>query len=418
LIEKLGGKEKIDKSWFKGGHNALDYKIRIISQEENKKYLVFSYLGRRQKTALNNDRTIRYIPYSLYFAQEEEYIKLFKNTENDELVINQEEINKLTKKGIKVNSIYLEIICFIPELKEILSKYISSFFIYENFGTRQNKGFGCFEVDDNSKKIEDLLKQEFDIVYKYLGKFNTIESIFGQIKNDYTLLKSGINDGRGTYEKSKLFEFFANREPDYYRWEKRVIKRALYDNLYQDTDRNTKYSLKITPNGSDRSPIRDVDGTQDWNDPDTGLRYAYIRALLGLAQQFEFQTFARRLNRNIRNYYDNKAKYVVKLTHKDIERFKSPIVFKIYNNTVYLCAKEIDFNEIFGEKRFRAEFWFKYSKKFSQQNHIAQREIRLPISLDYDLPVPTQISLSDILRFAFEESTESITNWQRITHEQ
>ena len=68
---------------------------------------------------------------------------------------------------------------------------------YENFGTRQSKGFGCFTVTDPKPPVsfDELLTKVYD--YRFLHQNNTenidqVENLqwaFSKISEDYKLLK-------------------------------------------------------------------------------------------------------------------------------------------------------------------------------------------------------------------------------------
>ena len=63
--------------------------------------------------------------------------------------------------------------------------------------------------------------------------------------------------------------------------------------------------------------------------------YKYIRALLGVASNISFKTNQRR-------------PFVVNIKSKEIEKFASPILFKVYNNKVYALANKIP-SKIFNQ---------------------------------------------------------------------
>jgi hypothetical protein len=133
---------------------------------------------------------------------------------------------------------------------------------------------------------------------------------------------------QGGYKKSLLFEYFANGTPRI-RWEKRFLKRYIHNNLIN----RTRYNLKVDANNSPNAPI-DVNGEQDWDDKND-YEYNFVRALLGLPEQYEFDA--------------TPSKLIVKIGSERIKRFKSPLFYKVYDNELFLCANEIDENhEVFG----------------------------------------------------------------------
>ncbi|EYE66058.1 hypothetical protein M127_4705, partial [Bacteroides fragilis str. S6L5] len=173
---------------------------------------------------------------------------------------------------------------------------------------------GSFTVEyiNNQKNIcnvEDTLKENFAFVYKKkiaLSRQSTLDfiyiynQIFSTIKKDYQILKSGYNF-RNEYIKSLLFCYFVSKYPNY-RWEKRKMKQLI---------KARGYELK-----GDHSPISGIrENDNSWNDPNpNGYNYAYIRAILGLAEQYEFQ---------LETPYQ-KAIVKIKSANNCISRYKSP----------------------------------------------------------------------------------------------
>ena len=175
-------------------------------------------------------------------------------------------------------------------------------FAYHNFGTRQNKGFGCFTVSTTSKKdFENLLIEHKDysnsLCYEF-GQNPGYKKIFSRIDEEYKILKSGF-----AKEPSQMMIYF--EEDQNIQWEKVTIKRELVKNR--------------------RGPAK-----SDYTEQD-GIKY--IRALLGVAELYEFPR--------------DGAKIRIECIDKDkndkpiLERFKSPLTFKVYEDTIYLMANPL-----------------------------------------------------------------------------
>jgi len=380
-------KEGVDYKDFliKGQEKALDYKVKIIDKCKYDKYYIFSFLNPNQKKALQN-LNIKFIAPSLYFAQEKEYKDLFtplqqKNkNEKKSYKVNEDILKNISRYALfprENQCLKIEIVTKNSDLLErIKKKHIYRFFAKENFGTRQNKGFGSFSIS-NDAQYEENLKSVYPIVYKYQQSFHSLEKIFELIKNDYTHIKSGINFR--TYKKSLLFLYFVTQKKPI-RWEKRKFKVALNQWIKQN---KKPYLASRRIKGRYNSAIYDGKGNQSWFDPkNKTFEYRYIRALLGLADKFEFKS-------------TRQNDYIVKPENSDFQRYKSPITFKIYNNIIYLVANK---EEYILNKRFEV-------KTFLGDESINVRNIS-PIY------TPEYFDIDDFLDFALNSSKEKIANWK------
>ncbi|HOY32223.1 MAG TPA: hypothetical protein PKW80_10125 [Bacteroidales bacterium] len=351
IIEKLTGikgKSAFDKfkenpEWKKwlvgnGEHPALNYKMKI--QEKNNDETLFLPLALEQnnpekKIAIATSLSINInniIAPTLYFANEDK-IKFNQNAiDRTRSKLNEVALAKQSNSGIS-----LEIITLSKEISGEIEKHIVSFFLQTNFGTRQNKGFGSFTISKMNGVAQEINTRMFPpgtFKKSINGNANTrINTIFKIIKEEYQLLKSGIN--HGVYNKSKLFEYFVNL-PNPIRWEKRKIKQEFNSNKAAKF-----YGIDLTKRNE---PIDIVDATgSDYNsftDKQTN-NYQYIRALLGLAEQIEFQ---------VGNPVDRGNKMVAKIDGSAVglERFQSPITFKVINNDIYLIPNN-SFVAIYGK---------------------------------------------------------------------
>jgi hypothetical protein len=125
---------------------------------------------------------------------------------------------------------------------------------------------------------------------------------------DYQLLKSGTSNPQ--YNKSLLFEYMCNNKV---RWEKRMIKEYMqkdYPNVFE--------TLKY-----EKQPVKCAN--------EQIFEYQYIRGLLGIAENIEF------LKENARSHKD-KINILIKAEDENIQRFQSPITFKVIENQIYVLA--------------------------------------------------------------------------------
>ena len=255
LLEKV---EDIPYKENANGHKSLDYKVKIINKT-NVLSTPKAYVNPKKET----DTTAYQSPY---FAD-------------------------ANKSILATNDIKIEFLCFNSTLKDAIDKYKDMFFIYENFGTRQNKGFGSFlRKDITDEEIKKNLSQHQNHIF-LLGNYKTYKEAFKTIDNFYKKLKMGINK---PYQKSLLFKYMCNTYNT--GWEKKFIKNNFPEVIH-----------------GDNQPIVCQDDKE----------FKYIRAVLGLAEHNEFRPPS--------------GKKQVKIKSKDkIDRFKSPITFKVFNNKIYI----------------------------------------------------------------------------------
>lgn len=366
LLSRLGGEKK--ESWLLRTSSilpALDYKIRIQPCEKKSEYLVASYLNRYEKDYLKNE-DIRFIGISPYFAQEKQNKEIingnislddlictgiiFKNKRND-----PEKNNSLRS----VENLIVTISSFKKDLVEFIAEQIQTFFLIENFGSRQNKGFGCFEVKfiklmgSDRKYVlepnEDILASNFQFCYKKTMPKKSLSNIFKTITDDYKLLKSGKNDSECL--KSKLMLYGKDKKM---RWEKKFLKENI-DNVFQKNE-NSKYELFSLHKKN--TPIK-----QDEH-------FTYLRALLGTANQYEFL---------LKNPPAPKKKMLVSVKGVDgVERFKSPIMFKVLEENIYMVGNNMP------EEIFNKEFYFEVTVEgdSSYENVKIEKTLKTPESFN------------------------------------
>ena len=297
----------LESKWKEEHFRAFDYRINLDFPTSGKEEMwAISTPSTKFGKVLKNESSDEVLSDTPYFA------------DNDKTDMQSEEL----KKGIfYTRPIGLRVFSFHDVLLEAVSEFLPLLFALENFGCRQSKGFGGYWLDE--KDFEASLKvliEKGEILGAWTSK-RTFRSddrneIFRQISKDYRILKSGFNhpNDPGQYKKSLLFEYFAAGN---IRWEKRKIK--------QDINKVRPGSLKQTR----KDPI-DINNGRDvnnWDDP-PGIHYdyRYVRALLGLAEQYEFQAAS----------YGDKIK--VKIAHPEIDRFRSPITVKVVNGRIYWLA--------------------------------------------------------------------------------
>ncbi|MGP1447327.1 MAG: hypothetical protein ACTTKO_07360 [Candidatus Limimorpha sp.] len=397
ILTKLGGKEGYQKGFeiaknngwiINNGKNdckALDYKMRINIDKSSIRtdYLLASYIKDTNITKLER-QGIKAISNTPFFAQEKQNGEIVKACQNHNEI---RKWNEIEKKGIFENgNIYIKIITEDEELSLSISNYIQSFFICTNFGTRQSKGFGCFlptKIMNDNREIalidnEELLKQEFFFVYKKTLQSSEIGQILHTVNEDYKLLKSGRNY---PYARSKLL-LYVEHLNSRIGWEKKFIKvktKGVYE-----TEEEIVYELKCRPFNRRRSY-------------QSKPEYRYYRALLGLAEQFEF------LLENPPQG-DKRNKMIIKVKHEDIQRYKSPLLFKVIENDIYLVGNEVS-NDMLDES-------FKFLVNIQGDEGYEDEPIDVKNPL---IKTPEDFSLKEFMLFAMNNRNDNaVLNYEQL----
>jgi len=280
------------------------------------------------------------------------------------------------RTAIWLKNIELNVSTFNSELYNFLTQQLETFFVLSGFGTRQSKGYGFFTLA-NTSNIEKNLKLEYSTIFKKKLTFaqtNNWNSINAVLEEEYKLLKSGINFK--VYKKAKIWEYACSKNLI---WEKNCIKKRVNE-LRPEIFKNFKYDTNK------------ADHLRSEKCKKTGGTYKYIRALLGLAEHFEYQSFTK-----------NK-RYVVKIdsigtNENKIDRFKSPLTFKYFNNNLYILPEHIK------EKIFDRAFKFSLFEKYGEDNPIQLEEELLKIKT----PTADQFDLVEFLKKSFEK-----TEWTQL----
>ena len=252
--------------------------------------------------------------------------------------------------GVWFDEVEVKVFSRVKRLEELVEKALKSFLIINNLGQRQSKGFGSFVVKGTTKEeVEKILKNYYKSVFK--KELYEDDLPLEIIHKEYKLIKSGINESyfrkgryhQGKYEKSKLFEYFCNKN---IRWEKRRIKELLRD---QGLMNKLEYH---------HEPI-------DCNKK-AKLNYKYIRGLLGVAPLISFKQ-------------KNSSKPFNVTISGSVDRYPSPITFKIFDD-IYAVANNID-KEILDKK-----FFFK----------VGSRKVRIDTPSEFNLPVFMNYAFSEL----------------------
>lgn len=395
FIAEYAGKNSIDiqNKWkITKNPSAFNYKLKI-GEIKNPKKLFYSSSpnGKNdndyKKTVNSKWAGATYINQTSYFAN------------NSNLKSDRIENAEHVKLGIySKTGINCSIICYDNEFEKILKMCLPLFFLFENFGSRQSKGFGSFTVASiNNRPIEfdekDLTKS-YSTVYKLNKNYTEYNAALQNISTIYRLIRSGHGSReQGDYKKSLLFLYFV-QNPNPIRWEKRAMKQKINSSPYSykkySDNQNHNINLKYKS-----PPCYDNTPNTDWKDQ-SDYKYAYIRALLGLNETFEFMTNDILDKDNRGRDISIKHKYVVKVVPSDpkIERYKSPITWKYINGNVYICCNEV--KDVFSGVTFNFDLSLKKGNKIQEKRFFKTE------GLLESIVVPNIFSLSDFLKFCFD----------------
>ena len=317
--------------------------------------------------------TYELLPYKMKFiAKNKEVID--ENKEDEEVDIPL--YYAKDQKRMVITKPKIVFTCFDPTLQKLIIKHIKNFFIVTNFGAAQGKGYGSFTIDSEKndqveqENIEKILMEEFGLktLYKIdcnklvgkLAKFEAIKKIFRIIENFYKIIKGGINHK----EYIKGFLFIHMNEKGI-KNEKAVLKTEIIDHPYASNQNKVKQEPKINSH-----------------------KECYVRALLGLSSSFAFK--------DQRRQKGGAVDVNIKISHADetIERFPSPLTFKVINKIIYIIPKKID-EQIWNQKFI---FTYELGKDVKNSNGIDPKV--KPEELELYTPDSNEFCLEDFLEEA------------------
>ena len=217
------------------------------------------------------------------------------------------------------NKLLMTVTCFNKDLMEFIDSHLDAFFIVTNFGRMQNKGFGSFIVHENvntgkhrsiftQKDIALMLTEEYHAKHCFKFAFSQgspdEKTLFKCIKTVYTLMKTGINFGKLSHP-SLLFSYM------------KATQNFGNEKMWM-------ISEGIAPIAEGSNYPKNINKP---NNP------RYLRALLGVGDHVDFMKVAGQ---------PKLGKVKVKIKSSEIDRFPSPVFFKIVKNTVYFVGKKMN----------------------------------------------------------------------------
>jgi CRISPR/Cas system CMR-associated protein Cmr1 (group 7 of RAMP superfamily) len=296
------------KNWLvgkgKNEHVALDYKLVIQPVEEEwiEKFIIASLIPKPKVFDYEREGK-KVLDRTPYFAD---------NKPLKEGKINEAKLGLMLKEGKELKLIFRYIDL---DFEKLLNEALPLFFVSTNFGSRQSKGFGCFLPSNISQReLENLLRICFPIAFRS-KQFRDLKDVFSGIDSIYKNLKSG---DRNT--ESELRKYFNSFRP-VIEWEKPKIQERVAE--------ISRMNLRINSETNNRQ---------------------FVRAVLGLPEIFEYPD-PWKVKAQV-----NFDKSQVKNDYEVIDRYGSPILFKVFDKTVYLNGNQKENSEVMLNKTFEFEF--------------------------------------------------------------
>ena len=219
--------------------------------------------------------------------------------------------NSKKKKFVTSENIQIDFKSFDTTILKAIKEYFEAFLANTNFGTRQSKGYGSFYLQ-NSKFNQALIPYK---VYSFSSR-----NWKKDIRLLYSFLRAGINSANfgGIYAKAGIFAYAKSQG---WTWDKKAIKAKYLQSQLKEQQK--KYSQN--------------DNCVNYTSQMTYL----LRDLFGLSSEQSWMSYRATITKE----------------NKEIERFKSPIIFKVIDNKVYFWAN-LSIKEMLNKT-----FQIQYNKK-------------------------------------------------------
>lgn len=390
IIENCGGKDQMDKSWFNNFEKgSLDYKLRI----------------------------------SPNYSAEEEILSFHKNAPMYFGNMGNENPPKHFK-SIEETEVY--IICFSNELKTIIQENISFFFFKNNFGTRQSKGYGSFQVIKINGK-EEVLNPIGHNFYFSIPTGDWQEALYN-ISIFYKVLRSGINEVTNIsynnpsnnlkahkqqntsskfYFKSLIFLYSKYLKKQ---WDKKTIKENYFNNYsYRPLSYKEKSKPVLNWGEGDIEFMEELGLIQQINKYPNSEALTFsesnsdnhffldFKDIFGLSNSEQWKSYGKTI---IKKNAENKST-TINFSDKSIkssdfvERFASPLFFKPIQSGKNEFKIYVSYNELPNTYK---------GQKFIVYNNTKGTNPKLC------LQIPTNFTFKDFFDFIFDKSNFNIDN--------
>ena len=229
----------------------------------------------------------------------------------------------------------MHLFSFNTKLLNFIENNLPAFFASHSFGTRQDKGFGFFSLNDKDKSLVlSGAKYVFELP-NTIGE-NNFESLFQYINYFHKMIRSGINEN-GVYYKS--FMYFYAKEKCNTTWDKPVIRynfelfSPLYKHISCQEKNETNDKIKNRPQREGLKVERELFAKEKKYKNSKAL----FRDALGLASKQLWLSYGDTID----------------IVSKEVDRFKSPITYRpVYENDswrVYLYLDQGTIDSIKGK---------------------------------------------------------------------
>ena len=197
------------------------------------------------------------------------------------------------KYKIYLKTFKIEFFSYNQQILKVIEDYFEAFLANTNFATRASKGYGGFYIE-NKPFCTKLIPYK---VYSFSS-----ETWEKDIKILYSFLRQGINlpnkEGTRFYSKPAIFAYAKSKG---WMWDKKAIKEEyLTDSLQSQIEKHPNSEI-LNYSSEERYLLRD---------------------LFGLSSEESWISYNKTVSKN----------------NNVIDRFQSPITFKIINNQVYFWA--------------------------------------------------------------------------------
>ena len=311
LREKYGEKN-IPDDWFVKGDRttgALNYKLRFHAMGKPERsrageYAIAAFEAETRgdlQEKKEQERKMRSEINGMYFANmvtKKEQVSHGHPRRKTNAQYAEEVRQQYKETVFSATPIIMTVLCMHSDLRKLIEEHLSEFFLTHNFGTRQSKGFGGFSVQLQQPEdpVAKLRKAGYLFFWTNTGRCAP-QDCLNHAMTVYAILKGGLN--------------LTNGNPDSPRYIKSYVQREFLDEWIRDQ--------KI---GSDKALVKSY--VLDWNvtDPDGSHvyedGYTFIRALLGLADHYEYH---KTIEATVTIHPGD--------LKEEIQRFPSPITVKI-----------------------------------------------------------------------------------------
>ncbi|WP_051412068.1 hypothetical protein [Halonatronum saccharophilum] len=267
---------------------------------------------------------------------------------------------KKIKAVFTQEDIIIDFFAFKQSLLDKIEEYINLFFTITNFGTRQNKGFGSFYINSCE---EDFLSNLERIRDKFLYiKYDPInyKELLEDISIIYTLMKSGIN-----YPSHPMKTLKDRHGKIVYKFNGKPKKIPNYNIKTKNASYHKSFLFKYMGRktiGNEKRFIKENFFQPYVRIEKDDIDKKYVRGLLGISDSIKFRDGKR---------YGEEIRY-----KSDIDRFKSPITFKVVDNIIAIIPDKIP------DEIFEKEFVFEQP---SGNNRLNEKRISTPTKDDFNL---------------------------------